>query len=46
MGMSAERGAMRKALLAAGMRLSVRDELLKNSIDLVLLLLMTAGIAA
>jgi hypothetical protein len=44
--MSADRGAMRMALLAAGIRLSVREELLKNSMDLVLLLLMTRGMKA
>jgi len=46
MGMSCEMGAMRMALFAAGMRLSVREELLKNSMLFVLLLLITRGMKA
>ena len=45
-GTSVDIGAMRMALLAAGMRLSVREELLKNSMDFVLLLLITRGMEA
>ena len=42
-GTSDDMGAILMALLAAGILLSVSAELLKNSIDFTLLLLMTTG---